>query len=127
MAALLQVRVVAPSQKMAKKLPGALKLTTPAPHVLAAMYRKALRAPALTPDTVADILASALNARFVPALAYGLCLLALFVKVCRSLQSMLQTVLCCSGLHCGDAGAMWLHIPAIICYSICIATYTSNA
>ncbi|KAL3141258.1 hypothetical protein ABBQ38_003596 [Trebouxia sp. C0009 RCD-2024] len=64
LSSLQQVRVVAPSQKMAKKLPGGVKLTTPAPTVLAGMYRKAVRAAAPTPDTVAGILAAALNARF---------------------------------------------------------------
>lgn len=75
--------MVAPSQKMAKKLPGGVKLTTPAPTVLAGMYRKAVRAAAPTPDTVAGILAAALNARFVPAVASGLHVSAVSLKFCR--------------------------------------------
>ena len=62
---LLQVRVAAPSQKMARKLPGGWKLTTPAPHVLAGIYQKALGAGAPTADTIAGTAASALNARYV--------------------------------------------------------------
>ena len=57
----------APSQKLAKRLPGGVKLTTPAPQVLAGTYQKALGAGAPTADSVAGIIALAFNARFVLA------------------------------------------------------------
>ena len=62
--------MLAPSQRMAKQLSEAVKLTTPAPHVLAGIYQKALGAGAPTAVTVAGTVASALNARYVPNVSY---------------------------------------------------------
>ena len=62
---IVQVRVSLFAQKLTKKLPVGTKLTTPAPQVLAGSYRKALGAAAPAADTVAGIIASAMNDRLV--------------------------------------------------------------
>lgn len=87
-----------PSQKMAKKLPGGVKLTTPAPQVLAGNYRKALGPGAPTAVTVGGIIAAALHARFFPFLASELCLSAIlsdWLQTMHNASSYAATVLYC--------------------------------